>query len=269
MRDFTLSVYQQLLTAFHEAGYSILSFGDYIADSSNVPCLILRHDVDEKAFNALKMARIEHTLGIRSTFFFRMVKQSNVPEVIQEIVKLGHEIGYHYEDLSSANGDMERAIDTFSQNLNYFRQYYPIKSVCMHGSSTSPFDNRLIWSRYRLEDFGLIGEPYISTRFDTVFYLSDVGLGWDGDRFAVRDVVESSFNQKYHSTFQIIASLKDGTFPEQAMLLAHTLWADSFSEWCFLHLREYCRNHVKLWAKKSKVISTLYGFLVNHYWKKT
>lgn len=57
--------------------------------------VILRHDVDERPQNALKMAHIEYRLGIRATYYFRILKISNDPDVIAEIVRMGHEIGYH------------------------------------------------------------------------------------------------------------------------------------------------------------------------------
>lgn len=62
--------------------------------------MVLRHDVDELAVNALAMARLEHDMGIAASYYFRIVKQSNNPAVIHQIVQLGHEIGYHYEDLN-------------------------------------------------------------------------------------------------------------------------------------------------------------------------
>ena len=35
---------------------------------------------------------------------------------------LGHEVGYHYEVLSKAKGDYEKAIQMFEQELNEFRK---------------------------------------------------------------------------------------------------------------------------------------------------
>ena len=153
MRDFTLKSYQSLLLAFQRAGYKFQTFGELITCPVDGKSVVMRHDVDELAWNALKIAQLENKLGIRATYFFRIVKQSNVPEVIEQIVGLGHEIGYHYEDLALAEGDEAKAIESFKENLDYFRKYYPVKSVCMHGSSTSKFDNRLLWKNHLLSDF--------------------------------------------------------------------------------------------------------------------
>ena len=246
-----------------------MTFSEYLSASYNnsKKLLILRHDVDEQAHNALKMAKVERDLGIKATYFFRIVKQSNKPEIIRQIVAMGHEIGYHYEDLSTANGNYECAIRSFEENLNYFRTYYPVRTVCMHGSSTSKYDNRSLWSRYQLEDYGLIGEPYLSLDFSKVFYLTDTGYAWDGGKYATRDIVENHFGLTFHTSGQIIQCVKDGKFPQQAMILAHTLWTDSVVEWTLLHVREILRNNIKLFARNNKIASYLYKKAVNYYWK--
>jgi len=268
MRDFTLKSYESLLLAFQQAGYQFQTFEELMTDPAKGKSLVMRHDVDELAWNALKMAQLENKLGIRATYFFRIVKQSNVPEVIKQIVGLGHEIGYHYEDLALAEGDEVQAIGTFKENLEYFRKYYPVRSVCMHGSSTSKYDNRLLWKNHSLSDFGLVGEPYLSIDFDKVFYLTDTGYAWDGGKFATRDIVENKFGLKFHTTSQIVDCIKAGNFPAQALILAHTLWTDSLIQWNGLHLREFFRNNLKLLAKNNPIVERFYGKIVELYWKK-
>lgn len=268
MRDFTLKSYRSLLVAFQKAGYRFQTFEAFTEHPAEGKTVVMRHDVDEKAPNALKMAQLEHELGIRATYFFRIVKQSNVPEVIRGIAALGHEIGYHYEDLATAEGDMEKAVGAFKKNLTYFREYYPVRSVCMHGSSTSKFDNRQLWETHQLSDFGLVGEPYLSVDFGKVFYLTDTGYAWDGGKFATRDVVENHFGLKFHTTEQIVACIGSGNFPEKVLILAHTLWTDSFSQWIALHLREFFRNNLKLLAQNNEGVAKLYKKMVNLYWEK-
>ena len=268
MLDHTIKAYKLLLQAFAEAGFQFQTFEDYLSNPLEGKVVILRHDVDELADNALKMAKLEHDLGIVSTYFFRIVKQSDKPDVIREIVSLGHAIGYHYEDLSLAEGDFEKAIESFERNLTYFRQYYPVKTVCMHGSSSSKYDNRLLWKKYDLLDFGLIGEPYLSLNFDEIFYMTDTGYAWDGGKYAIRDVVENKLGLSFHSTEQVIECIKLGKFPEKSMILAHTLWSDNLVQWTALHIREFLRNNVKRIAQNSRFIAKIYNGLVKMYWKK-
>lgn len=238
MRDFTLKAYKTLLLALQQSGYQFQTFEEFITTPHEGKTVVMRHDVDELAWNALAIAHVEKVLGIKATYFFRIVKQSNVPEVIKEIVEMGHEVGYHYEDLASAKGDEVMAMETFRSNLSYFRTYFPVRSVCMHGSSTSQYDNRLLWKNHSLADFGLIGEPYLSIDFNQIYYLTDTGYAWDGGRFATRDIVESPFQLAFHSTPEIVESINAGTFPEKAMILAHTLWTDSLTQWYWLHTRD-------------------------------
>lgn len=264
--DFTLKKYRQFLEALIGSGYKLLSYGDYFIESLPERFVILRHDVDELANHALSMAQLESKLGVKTTYYFRIVKQSNNPEIIRKIAAMGHEIGYHYEDLSMADGDYVTAIKTFERNLQYFRSFYPIKTICMHGSSTSKYDNRLLWKKYSLDDYGVIGEPYLTTDFDKVFYLTDTGYSWDGGKYSVRDVVENEFGLTFHSTDEIIDCVKSGNFPAQAMILAHTLWTDNIIKWYLLHIREFCRNRVKLIAQRNKFISKIYKNIVKLYW---
>lgn len=268
MRDFTLKTYRVLLETFQQAGYQFQTFDEFMVHPSDGKVVVMRHDVDELAKNALKMARVEHSLGIRATYFFRVVKQSNVPEVIGEIVKMGHEVGYHYEDLSSANGDITKALETFETNLSYFRQFYPVRSVCMHGSSTSKYDNRMLWQYRSLSDYGLVGEPYLSIDFDKVFYLTDTGYAWDGGRFAVRDIVVNDFGLSFHHSQQIMNAVANKMFPPTALILAHTLWSDNWCQWLFLHIREFFRNRIKKAAKKHPALAKRYDKIVDWYWKK-
>lgn len=268
MRDFTLKSYKTLLLAFQQAGYRFLAFEEWMTTRNEGRTVVMRHDVDELAWNALKMAQLEQALGVRATYFFRVVKQSNVPEVIKQIVALGHEVGYHYEDLALAEGDVKKAMVSFEKNLEYFRSYYPVKSVCMHGSSTSKYDNRLLWKEQQLSDYGLVGEPYLTVDYGKVFYMTDTGYAWDGGKYAIRDMVESGFDLHFHSTKQIVQCINEDHFPEYVLVLAHTLWTDSVVQWNWLHLREFFRNHLKQMSKNNPWLARCYEKMVRWYWKK-
>ena len=265
--DFTISTYTRLIRTFLDNGYRLVTVKEYLETKPSGKVIALRHDVDEQPRNALKMAEAENNLGVKATNYFRRVPKSDHPDIIRSIASMGHEIGYHYEDLSKTEGDMDKAIGSFKDNLEYFRQYYPVKTVCMHGSSSSKYDNKDIWSHAKLSDFDLIGEPYFSFDFDKVFYMTDTGYAWDGSKYAVRDKVSSSFPQSYHSTEDVISAINKGEFPQQALILAHTLLTDSIVQWTYLHLRQFLRNRIKLLSRKSKFVSSIYNKLVKLYWK--
>lgn len=196
--DFTPSMYLTLLEALKAAGYSFRTFEEYCG-SPEGKCIILRHDVDRRPRNALMLSKIENRLGIKGSYHFRIVGSSNEPDIIREIANLGHEIGYHYEDISFAAGHKSRshtiseeelaaeAFNRFRSNLEYFRQFYPVRVISMHGSPTGRVDNRLVWKFYDYRESGIICEPYFDIDFSEMLYLTDTGRRWDGERFSVRD----------------------------------------------------------------------------------
>ena len=91
--DFTLKTYSKLVDALVNAGYEFITFEQYCSGIRPHKFIIMRHDVDELAKNAVKLATIENSRSIKTTYFFRIVPQSNVKEVINKIVSLNHEIG--------------------------------------------------------------------------------------------------------------------------------------------------------------------------------
>lgn len=266
--DFSIATYTKLLETFISKGYYFQTFEKYISSEKDGKFVIIRHDVDEFAKNALKMAKIEHKLGIQATYYFRIVRQSNRPEIINQIAALSHEIGYHYEDVAFSNGDIEKAKQSFENNLQYFRSFYPVKTVCMHGSSTSKYDNRMLWSHFKLADFGLIGEPYLSIDFNDVYYITDTGYAWDGGKYAVRDVVINKFGLTFHSTKQLIKSIEKEKFPKQSLMLIHTLWTDNIVQRTFFHIREFLRCNIKYLAQRNRYVNKIYANLVKLYWRK-
>ncbi|RPH25017.1 MAG: hypothetical protein EHM93_20185 [Bacteroidales bacterium] len=263
--DFTLNKYTLLLTSLKNAGYTFQTFELFLQNPQE-KVIILRHDVDLRAQNSLVTAKIENKLGIRGSYYFRNVKESNNPDIIKQIAELGHEIGYHYEtmDTTSRNSKLktqrselllDTAFEEFCENLEYFRTFYPVKTICMHGSPLSKFDNKDIWKKYDYKSLGLIGEPYFDVDFSKVLYLTDTGRRWDGEKVSVRDRVkrdeqggESSVNVRkhYHSTNDIIKASDEGSLPDQIMITVHPQrWNDSLIHWIKELVMQNIKNIVK------------------------
>ena len=244
--DFSLKTYKQLLISLQQAGYQFFTFRQFREGRAGERFVILRHDVDLKAENALKIAEIEHELDICSSYYFRIISQSNKPHIIKSIAGLGHEIGYHYEDLSLFNGNAEKAIEHFKNKLEYFRQYYPVKTICMHGSPSSKTDNKNIWQQYNYRDFGVIGEPYLDLNFNEIFYLTDTGRSWNGEKYSMRDKIQSDYNYRFKSTQEIIKAIQSGTIPQQIMITTHPQrWTNNVFEWVWEYLFQNAKNKVK------------------------
>ena len=210
--DFTLRIYDELLEAI--IAYSFES-------------LILRHDVDLLPHNSLRMARLEADKGVLGVYYFRAVPESWDESIIKQISTLGHEIGYHYESLTTCNGDVDKAYKDFCTNLKALRKIVPVRSICMHGSPRSPWDSKDIWKKYDYHKLGIDHEPYLDTDFSKTFYITDTGRRWDGYKVSVRDKIPkyqdlwAAKGLTFHSTDDILKALGAGTFPRNVMFTVH------------------------------------------------
>ncbi len=250
MKDFSLKIYTELVQTLRNEGYHFQTFFDFL-ERPLEKVVVFRHDVDLRNWAASRLAKLEHSLGVCSTYYFRMHRQSYSPKIIQQIVNMGHEIGYHYEVLSSANGDFEQAIASFQKNLAILRELAPIKTICMHGSSGSSFDNRDMWKKYNFTDFGIIGEPYLSVDYDKVLYLSDTGRRWNGFKVSVRDRVNTKYDYNFTTTQDIIDNVKK--LPDQILITAHPeQWTDNLAEWLFVRLFALAHTVYKVYYRNPK-----------------
>lgn len=253
--DFTLKIYKELLNALQSAGYNFYTFEKFISsEDQEKKFIILRHDVDARPHNSLAFARIQAEMGIRGTYYFRIVPQSYNEAIIKEMVELGHEVGYHYETMDTCKGDTDRAYEEFCRNLEAFRRLTPVQTISMHGSPMSPHDNREIWKKYDYRSLGILAEPYFDIDFNELFYITDTGRRWDGHLYNVRDkatkerpVTNPAFLKlRYHTTRDIISAVENNTFPVRAMLNFHPQrWNDQLFPWLKELIWQNVKNQVK------------------------
>ena len=149
----------------------------------------------------------------------------------------------------------------------------PVKTICMHGSPLSKWDNRDLWKRYDYRDYGIIAEPYFDLDFDEVLYLTDTGRRWDGDAFNIRDNVKGTegggqrtevrdpqisqitrinrkgkevWDLKLRKTWDIILAAEKGLLPDRVMINAHPQrWTDNPVEWAKELVWQNVKNVVK------------------------
>lgn len=109
----------------------------------NKPRIILRHDVDVSIKRAAEMARIEYSLGIKSTYMVMIncplytLKNPNNKKMLREIILLGHEIGLHFniddkDRLLHINiADIEKQI---SKDCNFLEEVIcsPVHTLSFH-----------------------------------------------------------------------------------------------------------------------------------------
>ena len=355
MQDFTLTTYKELLQELLANDYSFQTLENFIQHPNKEKIVILRHDVDRKPGNSLVIARIEKEVGMKASYYFRIVKESYDEDVIRQIVEMGHEIGYHYENLADPQitqidadlrishrltqthtdtylisrrhtregaeirgqmSDVRRArardrdphprgiafgfhragitqidaderqekfrdelfelgICDFERNLEKFRELYPVKTICMHGSPLSKWDNRDLWKKYDYRDFGIIAEPYFDLNFDEVFYLTDTGRSWNNSKASVRDKVKKTEvsgqrsevgkgqrsdvgdqisevkDLRFRHTWDIILAAESGLLPDKIMINTHPQrWDDRFGPW----VKELVWQNVKNVVKRAMLI---------------
>ena len=192
--DFTFNTYKHLLKALQSHGYAFTTLADYIksqpkseivnrqsaivnpksdlsaaAEIANPKLIILRHDVEARYQNAQQFAVIQHQMGIRGSYYFRLYKKPRNTRIIRSIADLGHEIGYHYDDLSFCKGNADQAIFRFEQHLDFLRTMAPVETITMEGAPLSSHDNRTLWETYDYKAYGIIAEPYFDLNFGTEF----------------------------------------------------------------------------------------------------
>ena len=254
--DFTISIYKKLIKSLLKQGYTFQSFEEYL-NSDLKKVVLLRHDVDLLPYNSLSFAEIQAELGIKGSYYFRAVPESWDENIIKAIEALGHEVGYHYENMDTCNGDVDKAWDDFRYHLDQLRKLVEVKTICMHGSPRSKFDNKELWNKYDYRSLGIIGEPYYDVDFDKIFYLTDTGRRWNGWKTSVRDKVPQQDlwvkqGLKFHSTQDIIDAVTTGkiesgvNMPYKIMFTMHPQrWSEGGLPWLKELVLQNLKNQVK------------------------
>lgn len=187
--------YQDYLDEILRLGYTPIRVMDYY---NHVPItdktLILRHDVDEVADYALKMAEIEQTRGVKSTYYFRW--RTADPEVIRKVKAMGHEVGLHYETLAFYAQEMglksaDEVTPAVRQELRrrlkfeiaeFERLHGDIYTIASHGAEENRqlklTNFQAVMEGENPLDYGLIGTAY-GAIIEKFTYASDVGGIWE------------------------------------------------------------------------------------------
>jgi len=245
--DFTLKKYAQLCETIRQLGCPVMTVQDFLKVGQPKKFLIvLRHDVDRRVDAALHMAKLEAEFRLNSTYYVR--KQPSVfrPEALKRLYSLGHEIGYHYEVLSKARGNPQKAIQLFEKELKQFRESVPISTISMHGSPLSPWNNLDLWAVFNFEAFDLAGDAVLSLNTEEIYYLTDTGRAWDASRFNIRDTMNSKTPLRpLHKTDDLIVFLQEQpAYP--IFINAHpNRWAADWLSWSIGAVSDWAINQAK------------------------
>ncbi len=245
MIDFTLSAYELLLDSIRSAGYRSFTMKEWMENGGS-EYVVIRHDVDRRAGNALSTARLEKTKGIKATYYFRMTKGSFKEDIIRQISEMGHEIGYHYEDLSRNNGNYENAMADFKSNLGKLRSIAEISTIAMHGKPSSGINNLDMWKNCDCSEFGLTGEAYLTPDYSDVYYFSDTGRSWKGKtKTNYRDLTGGMNDDNVRSTADLVNFIRREK-PGKIVIMTHPeRWNGTFTGYSYYLLRDSAINLAK------------------------
>lgn len=252
MKDFTLKKYGEYLSAIKASGIPFYRYDEFLEQNLKEQdsfCLI-RHDVDRRPSLSLDMAKLEHSMGIKSSYYFRIKPVSYKKSIIKEIASLGHEIGYHYECLSDSDGDIPKALDDFKVRLADLRKIASIKTCCMHGRPFKPHDNREIWRVKEnhdilLTELKMLGELYLDIDYSDISYINDTGRNWSSTKSNRRDKVESNMNSDFESSDELLKFFKTPTNRKIVFQIHPERWSDSPFEWYQQYLKDALINFIK------------------------
>ncbi|MFM7683945.1 MAG: hypothetical protein ACKO7P_14565 [Bacteroidota bacterium] len=245
MRDFTFKTYRKLIEQIQSSGYDFQTMEEFIS-APRGKVVVLRHDSDIWPKNDLKMAIVEYQCNVQSTYYFR-VPETFDEEIINKIVKLSHEIGYHYEDLVRSKGNKIVAMANFKMNLNRLRNFYPVRTITRHGRPLSPIESLQLWKEFDYKSFGIIAEPYLDIDYSKVLYLTDNGSKWNANSSNIRDYTyKEHFNFNIKTTFELIVAFSQNKLPNQIILNIHPArWNDNFFIWLYRYFLQKAKNITK------------------------
>lgn len=175
-----LGDYRALIESLQARGFrfvTMLEFANIVRDSNATTesLCVIRNDVDSGLRTARAMFEIDRSLGVHTTFYFRL-STWDAP-LMRDIAVAGNEAGYHYEEVATFakrhrihdRAELERRLpeirDEFAENLERYKALigdYP-KTLASHGD----FVNRrvgltnacLVNSEVRAR-FGVVAEGY-------------------------------------------------------------------------------------------------------------
>ncbi len=180
---FSLDSYGEMLRKAKRSGYrfpKLPGFKDWMGKYRKF--LLLRHDVDLSPLNALEMAKVEHSLGVVSTYYvlLRSVFYNPAAEpffkAFKKIIAMGHDIGLHYDcGFYEENGmDIGRGIIKDADALQNILGV-KIRSVAQH----KPAVRKGIY-----KPPSIYVDAYDEILLNKARYISESGFKWRGETLA-------------------------------------------------------------------------------------
>jgi hypothetical protein len=177
---FSHEVYSETLERAKSLGYEFPTVSELKSGSHSRPrFLLLRHDIDVSPRYALRMAQLEHDLGVRSSYYVLLHSLYYNPaapshcDALRTIASMGFEIGLHYETDYFENRGLD-PLQGILHDVAALENILQLKivSVSQHRPASSTFLKQL-------------NEHYVDAYnhdlMRNVRYISDSGHKWRGE----------------------------------------------------------------------------------------
>jgi hypothetical protein len=172
--------YNLLLKSCKDSNYDFVDFCQI--NQTTKKSIVIRHDIDFSPMLALKMAKTEHEMGVKSTYFFmprspfyNLFTRTN-NEVVKEVLELGHNIGLHYDEgYAAREGSLQELID---KEIKMLENNFDIKIavVSFHQPSERIISNEISISQIN---------TYDNKYFKDIKYLSDSNMNFKEDPISI------------------------------------------------------------------------------------
>ncbi len=189
--DFTINHYKEIL--LETKGKFEFNFYDEVADKKEF--ILWRHDIDFSVNRALRLARVENEIGVKSTFFVHLHSEyynffeKEVSEKISEINSLGHQIGLHFDTHYYNIGNESELEEKLSREAEIFYNFFDIGIKVFSFHNTTPFTMACQKFSYA----GIIN-TYAAFFQNEVEYCSDSNGYWRYKR--IIDVIKNNTSKK-------------------------------------------------------------------------
>lgn len=183
--DFTTSEYTKLIKLAQRT-YNFVRY-EHIDMSERF--ILWRHDCDYSLNRSLRLAKIDNSAGINSTFFlnphcefYNLLEKSQV-KIVREIIALGHDIGLHFDAAFYDIRDEQQLSEYIAIEADWLSQWFDVKIGVFSFHNPTAFLLGCEESKYS----GLIN-CYSSFFKKEIGYCSDSNGYWRYRR--LRDVLE-------------------------------------------------------------------------------
>ena len=200
-----LEEYEDILSYAKNHNFQIISLRDWILNdyNSNLPILVLRHDVDNFSKATRKMFELEKNYNSKASYYFR--HSTFEPELASEIEGYGSEASFHYETISDyciylkiktieeliENNYIEECINILQKDLENIRNTYnlPCLTIASHGAvinrALKVANNSLVEDTHIYTRLGIKLEAYNMQFINSLDdYISDSSISYnDGYRY--------------------------------------------------------------------------------------